>query len=158
MEREFPAAPIAAVGAVVLDDQHRVLLVRRGQEPLKGEWSLPGGALELGERLEDGIRREVAEETGLVVTPIEIVSVFDHITHAEDGRVRFHYVLVDYRCRLDSGVLTCATDATAAEWFAWSTLTGHGAVRVKPFTLTVIRKALDQAAAAPNATTGATII
>ena len=115
MQREFPTAPIAGVGAVVLDTERRVLLVRRGQPPLLGEWSLPGGALELGERLEDGIRREVREETGLDVEPEEIVAVFDHISHADDdpARVRFHYVLVDYRCSLLGGTLASATDATA---------------------------------------------
>ena len=82
MQRQFPTAPIAGVGAVVLDAEQRVLLVRRGQEPLLGEWSLPGGALELGERLEEGVRREVSEETGLDVEPEEIVAVFDHISLA----------------------------------------------------------------------------
>ena len=151
MQREFPSAPIAGVGAVVLDDARRVLLVRRGQEPLKGEWSLPGGALELGERLEDGIRREVLEETGLLVEPIEIVAVFDHISHEdtdgrEAGRVRFHYVLVDYRCRVVSGTLASATDVTEARWMSWQELTGHGGFVVRPFTLSVIRRALEQAA------------
>jgi 8-oxo-dGTP diphosphatase len=150
MQREFPSAPIAGVGAVVLDDDGRVLLVRRGQEPLKGEWSLPGGALELGERLEDGIRREVLEETGLVVEPVEIVAVFDHISHenadgGEPGRVRFHYVLVDYRCRVVSGTVAGATDVTEARWVRWQELTGHGGYVVRPFTLSVIRKALEQA-------------
>jgi 8-oxo-dGTP diphosphatase len=146
MQREFPTAPIAGVGAVVLDAERRVLLVRRGQPPLLGEWSLPGGALELGERLEDGIRREVREETGLDVEPEEIVAVFDHISHAEDDpeRVRFHYVLVDYRCRLLGGTLASATDVTEARWAHWNELTGHGAVAIRPFTLSVIRKALDQ--------------
>jgi 8-oxo-dGTP diphosphatase len=148
MQREFPAAPIAGVGAIVLDAEDRVLLVRRGQQPLLGEWSLPGGALELGERLEDGVRREVREETGLDVEPVEIVAVFDHITHASDdpSRVRFHYVLVDYRCRLLGGTLAGATDVTEVRWARWKELTGHGALAIRPFTLSVIRKALDQAA------------
>ena len=146
MQRQFPTAPIAGVGAVVLDAELRVLLVRRGQEPLLGEWSLPGGALELGERLEDGVRREVREETGLDVEPEEIVAVFDHISHADDdaARVRFHYVLVDYRCRVLRGTLTSATDVTEARWATWNELTGHGALALRPFTLSVIRKALDQ--------------
>src|ERR1700761_2689857 len=146
MQREFPTAPIAGVGAVVLDAERRVLLVRRGQPPLLGEWSLPGGALELGERLEDGIRREVRGETGLNVEPGEIGAVFDHISHADNDptRVRFHYVLVDYRCRLLDGTLTSATDVTEARWASWHELTGHGAVVIRPFTLSVIRKALDQ--------------
>ena len=146
MQRQFPTAPIAGVGAVVLDAELRVLLVRRGQEPLLGEWSLPGGALELGERLEDGVRREVREETGLDVEPEEIVAVFDHISHADDDptRVRFHYVLVDYRCRVLRGTLTSATDVTEARWASWNELTGHGALAIRPFTLSVIRKALDQ--------------
>lgn len=144
MQREFPTAPIVGVGAIVLDDNQRVLLVRRGQEPLLGEWSLPGGALELGERLEDGVRREVSEETGLQVEPVEIVAVFDHITHDDSAQVRFHYVLVDYRCRLLGGTLASATDATDARWAAWNELTGHGALAIRPFTLSVIRKALEQ--------------
>ena len=146
MQRQFPTAPIAGVGAVVLDAELRVLLVRRGQEPLLGEWSLPGGALELGERMDDGVRREVREETGLDVEPEEIVAVFDHISHASDdpARVRFHYVLVDYRCRVLGGALMSATDVTEARWATWSELTGHGALAVRPFTLSVIRKALDQ--------------
>jgi 8-oxo-dGTP diphosphatase len=148
MQRQFPAAPIAGVGAVVLDADRRVLLVRRGQEPLLGEWSLPGGALELGERLEDGVRREVREETGLDVEPVEIVAVFDHISRTDEdpARVRFHYVLVDYRCRLLGGVLAGATDATEARWASWQELNGHSALSIRPFTLHVIRKALDQTA------------
>lgn len=153
MQREFPAAPIAGVGAVVLDAENRILLVRRGKPPLAGEWSLPGGALELGERLEDGIRREVREETGLDVEPLEIVAVFDHISRADDApdRVRFHYVLVDYRCRVLGGTLMSATDVTEARWVRWSELNGHSAYAVRPFTLTVIRKALDQAGHALHA-------
>jgi ADP-ribose pyrophosphatase YjhB (NUDIX family) len=151
MQREFPIAPIAGIGAVVLDGAQRVLLVRRGQEPLLGEWSLPGGALELGERLEDGVRREVSEETGLDVEPEEIVAVFDHISRAEGdpSQVRFHYVLVDYRCRLLGGTLSSATDVTEARWASWNELTEHGALAIRPFTLSVIRKALDQVRQSP---------
>ena len=94
------------------------------------------------------MRREVREETGLEVTPEEIVAVFDHISHADDNpeRVRFHYVLVDYRCRVTGGTLQSATDVTEARWASWNELTGHSALAVRPFTLSVIRKALDQAA------------
>jgi len=146
MSREFPLAPVVGVGAVVFDDDGRILLVRRGQEPLLGEWSLPGGMLELGERIEDGIRREVREETGLDVVPEEIVTVFDHIAPTEDSvRIRFHYVLIDYRCRLLGGTLQSASDATDARWVTWDELNGHGPFSVRPFTLSVIRKALDQA-------------
>ena len=148
MQREFPTAPIVGVGAVILDSAQRVLLVRRGQEPLLGEWSLPGGALELGEALEDGIRREVMEETGLAVEPVEIVAVFGHIARAEDDRVRFHYVLIDYRCHVRAGRLACATDATEARWAHWDELSEAGASPVLPFTRSVIRKALDQEASA----------
>ena len=153
MQRQFPTAPVAGVGAVVLDSELRVVLVRRGQAPLLGEWSLPGGALELGERLEDGVRREVREETGLDVEPEEIVAVFDHISHADDdsSRIRFHYVLVDYRCRVLGGSLASATDVTEARWATWNELTGHGALAVRPFTLSVIRKALDQTSASDGA-------
>lgn len=134
MKREYPDAPVVGVGAVILD-QERVLLVRRGQEPLKGQWSLPGGALELGETLEDGIRREVREETGLEVEPVRIVKVFDHISHDEDGRIRYHYVLIDYLCRVTGGSLACASDAVDAKWTAWDDLEG-----VAEFTVEVIRK------------------
>jgi 8-oxo-dGTP diphosphatase len=144
MKREFPGAPIVGVGAVIIDDERRVLVVRRGQEPLQGQWSLPGGALELGESLTDGVRREVEEETGLTVEPLEILEVFDHIAHMEDSkRVRFHYVLIDYWCRVTGGVLACGSDATEARWARPEELKLGGRYPVLPFTLSVIEKGLE---------------
>jgi ADP-ribose pyrophosphatase YjhB (NUDIX family) len=91
IEREFPATPLVGVGAIVVQNA-RVLLVRRGTEPLKGHWTLPGGMLEVGEALAAGVVREVREETGLDVEPIELIELLDRI-HREHGRVRYHYVI-----------------------------------------------------------------
>lgn len=137
MSREYPERPVIGVGAVILEGG-RVLLIERGQAPLKGEWSLPGGALELGETLEEGIRREVLEETGLIVEPMGIVEVVDRISRDAQGRVQYHYVLVDYLCRVTGGGLACATDAADARW---ATLDELGPIA--SFTEKVIRKAFE---------------
>lgn len=134
-EREYPDRPIVGVGAVIFD-KDRVLLVKRGHAPMQGEWSLPGGALELGETLEDGVRREVFEETGLTVEPISIVEVFDRIARDQAGRVQFHYVLVDYLCRVTGGSAACASDAVDLRWAARDDLDA-----IAPFTREVILKA-----------------
>jgi len=114
MQREFPETPLVGVGAVIVD-RARVLLVRRGQEPLKGKWSLPGGLLELGEALTAGVVREVKEETGLTVETVEIVELLDRI-HRDGERVRYHYVIADYLCRVLGGELKAASDADAVRW------------------------------------------
>ncbi len=114
MKREYPDRPIVGVGGVVVH-RHRVLLIRRGCEPLKGEWSIPGGMLELGEELAEGVRRELKEETGLEVEPLEIVAAFDRITR-QGTRVKYHYVIVDYVCRLKRGRLKPASDVVDARW------------------------------------------
>jgi 8-oxo-dGTP diphosphatase len=142
MKREYPEAPIAGVGAVIVRDddptgRKQVLLIRRAQEPLKGEWSLPGGAVELGETLEEAIRREVLEETGLVVETVDIVQALDRISRDAEGRVRYHYVLIDFLCRIVGGSLACATDALEGRWASADDLDG-----LTPLTVEVIRKVL----------------
>jgi ADP-ribose pyrophosphatase YjhB (NUDIX family) len=114
MKRKFPGHPLVGVGGVVVR-RGRVLLIRRGNEPLKGAWSIPGGLLELGEELAEGVRRELKEETGLEVEPLEILAAFDRIFH--DGpRVRYHYVIVDFACRWKRGRLRPASDVLDARW------------------------------------------
>jgi 8-oxo-dGTP diphosphatase len=95
----------------------RVLLIRRGKEPLKGRWVVPGGTLELGETLEEALVREMAEETGLRVAVGEALTVFDRVERHE-GVVRYHYVIVDYLCSYVSGVAVAASDAEALAWAA----------------------------------------
>ena len=131
MGQEYPAQPIPAVAGVVIrghaDGQKAVLLVRRANPPSKGEWSLPGGVLELGETLEAGVTREVLEETGIRVAPVSVLEVLDHIVYDEvlpddvEGdefrkRVRFHYVLIDFLCLPDEGTAAGASDALEARW------------------------------------------
>jgi 8-oxo-dGTP diphosphatase len=121
-QREYPVAPIVGVGAVVFDADC-VLLVRRAKAPLEGEWSLPGGAVELGETLEEAIIREVAEETGLRVMPLQVLKAFDHIERDGEGRIRFHYVLVDFLCRMER---LAGNDAAAASEQAAKTILKFG--------------------------------
>jgi 8-oxo-dGTP diphosphatase len=108
--RAYPSQPIVGVGAVILIDG-KIVLVKRRHEPLAGQWSLPGGTLELGETLEAGVAREMLEETGLVVDVGPVIEVFDRILLDEQRKVRYHFVLVDYLCRPISGTLTSASDA-----------------------------------------------
>ena len=110
--RQYPTRPVVGVGAVVLTGEGRVVLVRRGQPPLAGEWSLPGGVLELGEGMTAGIRREVREETGLEVEVGPVVDVFEHISRDDEGRVLYHYVIVDYLCRARPGTACASSDVT----------------------------------------------
>jgi ADP-ribose pyrophosphatase YjhB (NUDIX family) len=136
MQREFPLAPLVGVGAVVVNES-RVLLVRRGTEPLRGLWSLPGGLLELGESLTDGVVREVREETGLVVEPLELIELLDRI-HRVGERVRYHYVIADYLCRVAGGQLQAASDADAVRWVERAEWNSHSALQLDPVTVRVI--------------------
>jgi mutator protein MutT len=141
--RSYPERPIVGVGAVILEGS-RVLLVKRGHEPLKGEWSLPGGAVDVGETLAAAVAREVREETCLDVEVGPIVEVLDRITRDRDDRVAYHFVLVDYLCRATGGTLACASDAAAAEWVAIDRLQEFG---VNETARRVIEKAARMASA-----------
>jgi 8-oxo-dGTP diphosphatase len=118
MAREYPDRPVVGVGGVVIDDG-QALLIRRGAEPLRGQWSIPGGMLELGESLQAGVARELLEETGLQVRVLELIEVFDRIyiqepamENAPAQRPRFHYVIVDYLCERISGEPRAGSDVT----------------------------------------------
>ena len=138
MTRSFPSQPLVGVGAVVVDGS-RVLLVKRAHEPLKGEWSLPGGAVELGETLEAAVAREVREETGLVVDVGPAVEVLDRVQRTGDGRVEYHFVIIDYLCRATDGSLACGSDADDAQWVEQADLPRY---RLTEKATAVIRKAL----------------
>jgi 8-oxo-dGTP diphosphatase len=115
MAHEYPAAPVVGVGGVVLDGE-RVLLVRRAHPPRQGEWSLPGGKVELGESLVAAVRREVREETGLDVEVGPLVEMFDRVHRDDRGAVRYHFVIADYLCHRVGGVVRPGDDATDAAW------------------------------------------
>jgi ADP-ribose pyrophosphatase YjhB (NUDIX family) len=125
---------------VVLDGA-QVLLIKRGHAPLKGEWSLPGGGVEIGETLEQAIAREVLEETGLTIDVGPMVEVLDRISRDGDGRVEHHFVLVDFVCRPSGGVLRGASDAEDAAWVALADLPRYGVAAV---TVSVIQKAVSR--------------
>ena len=137
--RSFPLQPSVGVGAVILDGD-RVLLVKRGHAPLKGEWSLPGGMVELGETLEAALAREVLEETGLEVAVGPLVEVFDRVERSPDGRVSYHFVIIDYACRVRAGQIQHGSDAEDARWVPVAELAAY---RVTEKATTVIRKALE---------------
>lgn len=158
LQREFPEAPIVGVGAVVVE-QGRILLVQRGHEPSKGKWSLPGGMLELGESLTQGVAREVEEETGLIVEALELVELIDRI-HKESGpsgeSVRYHFVIADYLCRIIGGTLRAASDADAVRWVERAEWNSHSALALDPITARVIEagwqraRALNQSGQEPS--------
>ena len=135
--RRYPRRPILGVGAIILK-RDRILLVERGRAPMAGYWSLPGGVLEAGETLEEGVRREVLEETGLEVKPVAVVQIFERIMRDAEGRPEYHYVLIDYFCRVTGGALAAASDAKRAEWLPRRLL---GDYLITEGTLPVIEKA-----------------
>ena len=141
MKRDYPEHPIIGVGAVIVEGC-RVLLVRRNTEPLRGEWSVPGGMLELGEKLRDGVRREALEETGVHVEPGDVLDVFDSIFTDTLGRTQYHYVLIDYLCRPISGEAQAGGDVSDVRWVSQSALPAMG---LRESVEQVVRKGLSRA-------------
>ena len=115
--RRYPAKPILGVGALVFD-RDLVLLVQRGNEPLKGWWSLPGGAVEAGERVEDAVCREVLEETNLEIRVVRFGEIFERIMPDAAGEIEYHYVLLDYVCEVCGGSLRAGSDSADVRWFS----------------------------------------
>ena len=114
-KREYPGAPVVGVGGVVIRDG-RALLIKRGSAPLKDQWSIPGGTLELGESIQEGVRRELLEETGIEVRVGELIEVFDRIFRDDAGKIQYHFVIVDFLCEAISGEARAASDETDVAW------------------------------------------
>lgn len=136
-DRRYPKRPMVGVGAILLR-RDCILMAQRGKEPLKGWWSLPGGALEIGESLRDGVCREVREETGLEVEPMGVLEIFERILRDAAGVPEYHYVLIDYVCRVTGGKLFPGDDVCAVEWVRHRDLPG---LEITEGTLAVIEKA-----------------
>ena len=139
--RQYPDRPLLGVGALILDGQ-KILLCRRGKQPFQGYWSLPGGLVELGERVVDALLREVREETGLEIATDQVAEVFERITPDAAGRTQYHYVMVDYLCRVTGGTLNAGDDAAAVRWFHRAELP---LLQMTPGTLEVIERTFDYA-------------
>jgi len=137
VSREYPACPRVGVGAVVLH-RGRVLLVRRGGQPSSGKWSLPGGLVELGETTAEAVRREIHEECGIEITVVGVAGVVDRVTRDADGRVRYHYVLVDYLAWPGSEAIVAGTDAAECRWVE---IEGIGELDVTEGLVDMIRRA-----------------
>ena len=122
--RRYPSRPLLGIGALIFDGG-KLLIVERGKEPLKGFWSLPGGILEVGETLRDGIRREVLEETGLDVEPQAVFEIFERIMPDAGGKTEYHYVLIDYLCKPVGGRLRAASDVSRVAWVSQQNLADY---------------------------------
>ncbi len=118
VKRRYPSYPLVGVAGVIIQ-KGKVLLIKRGKAPGKGEWNIPGGLVEVGERLEEAVKRETYEETGLEVDVGMLLEVSDRIIRDVEGRVMYHYVLLDYLCRMVGGRLAAASDAADARWVSF---------------------------------------
>jgi mutator protein MutT len=141
MNRRYPEHPLAGVGAIIFRGTE-VLLVKRGQAPALGKWSVPGGLVELGENLDASIRREVMEEVGLEVKVIDLVAALDRIMFDRNGRIEYHYILLDFLCEVLGGDPIAATDADECRFVAIEDLDRYEMTRG---TEEVIRRAFEKA-------------
>jgi 8-oxo-dGTP diphosphatase len=140
MRREFPEHPLVGVGAIIIENGC-VLLVKRAHPPIQGQWSIPGGVLEVGEFVREAAVREAREETGLIVEPGDLLGVYDRILHNPEQRVQYHYVLVDFLCRAVGGKLQAADDAAEVRWFTREELP---ALNLAEDTLDVVGKGFEK--------------
>jgi 8-oxo-dGTP diphosphatase len=140
-KRQYPDRPFLGVGALIFHDD-RILLVERGKEPHKGLWSLPGGVVEVGETLEEAIRREVHEETGLAIDIVGVIEIFQRIIRDAEGRPEYHYVLIDYLCRTTDPDARAASDAAGVAWVRRQDLDQY---RITEGTSPVIEKGFEAA-------------
>ena len=148
--REYPERPLVGVGGVVISDG-RALLIRRGGPPLEGQWSIPGGMLEVGETLLEGVRRELLEETGIEVRVRELIEVFERIDLDDGGKTRYHFVVLDYLCDRIRGQARAGSDVTDVVWAAPSEL---GKYSLTETATRVILKAFEMAARRDQRTNG----
>jgi mutator protein MutT len=139
LRREYPERPIVGVGGVVIHEE-RVLLIRRGSEPLEGEWSIPGGMLEIGETILEGVQRELLEETAIEVKVLDLIEVFERVTRDDEGRLKYHFVILDYLCEAVRGEALAGSDVTDV---AWARETELGGYSLTPTATRVIQKAFE---------------
>lgn len=125
MKREYPDLPLVGVGSIIIEHD-RILLVKRGHAPLTGEWSIPGGVLEVGETLREAAAREAMEETGLTIEVRDLLGVYDRILRDADERTLYHYVLIDFLCHRTAGNACASGDAAEVRWFNRTELEGLG--------------------------------
>ncbi len=141
MKRKFPEQPLVGIGAVIIESS-RVVLVKRAHPPIQDQWSIPGGALEVGELVREAAVREAREETGLIVETGELLGIFDRVLRGAASRVQYHYVLIDFLCRPVGGRLLAASDAAEVRWFTRDQLPALG---LAEDTLEVIHKGFEKA-------------
>jgi 8-oxo-dGTP diphosphatase len=141
VRREYPERPIVGVGGVVIHNE-RALLIRRGSAPLEGEWSIPGGMLEVGETILDGVKRELLEETAIEVKVLDLIEVFERVTRDEAGQLKYHFVILDYLCEAVRGDAQAGSDVTDVAWARESELSGYS---LTPTATRVIQKAFEMA-------------